>query len=110
MFLTRLDSDKFQLQHEHHFLDDLIMLNEQIQVLIDDFKKNFRSKFSERSDQQDHRKLNSLSFMRKDVCVHHSMTAQNLQKIFRVQERLVDFTVVQIVFFDQWIVDELFLC
>jgi chlorite dismutase len=100
MFLTRLDSDEFQLQHEHHFLDDLITLNEQIQVLIDDFK-NFRSKFSERSDQQDHRKLNSLSFMRKDVCVHHSMTAQNLQKIFRVQERLVDFTVVQIVFFDQ---------
>jgi len=97
----RLDSDEFQLQCKHHFLDDLIALNEQIQVSINDFKKSFESKFSERSDQQDHRKLNSLSFMRKDVYVHHSMTAQNLQKIFRVQERLVDFAVIQIVFFDQ---------
>jgi len=97
----KLDSDEFQLQHKHYFLDDLIALNEQIQVLINDFKKSFESRFSERSDQQDCRKLNSLSFMRKDVCVRHSMTAQNLQKIFRVQERLVDFAVVQIVFFDQ---------
>ncbi len=78
----KLDSDEFQLQYERHFLDDLIALSEQIQISINDFEKNFWSRFSERSDQQDRCKLNSLSFMRKDICVHHSMTAQNLQKVF----------------------------
>ncbi len=39
--------------------------------------------------------------MGKGICVRHPMAAQNLQEIFRVQERLVGFAVVQAVFFGQ---------
>ena len=48
--------------------------------------------------------------MKKGVCVRHLMTTQNLQEVLRVQKKLVDFVVVQIVIFDERIVDELFFC
>ena len=46
--------------------------------------------------------------MREGVCVRHPMTAQDLQEVFRVQERLVGFAVVQAVFFGERTIDELF--
>ncbi len=48
--------------------------------------------------------------MRKGVCVRHTMEVQNLQEIFRVQENLVGFAVVQAVYFGERTVDGLFLC
>ena len=93
-----------------HFPSVSIALDEPVQISISDSEKGSGSGSSERSDQQDRRKLNPLPFMRKGVCVRHPMAAQNLQEVFRVQERLVGFAVVQAVFCGERTVDELFLC
>lgn len=79
-----------------------------IQISINDSEKSSESKFNKRSYQQNRRKLNLLPFMKKDVCARHSMTAQDLQETFRVQKKFVDFAVVQAVFLNEQIIDELF--
>lgn len=83
--LMRLDSDELQLQDEHYFSSCLIVLDEQIQVAIDDFEKGSWSEFSECCNQQNCCKLNSLSFVREGIDIHHSVTAQKLHKIYCIQ-------------------------